>query len=198
VVPAAFGEKVTASVCVPLAATVKLALEGAKGEEPEEAPLVARVTCAAALPVFVTLKLCAAACNRTIRPKLPKFAVGDVSRPRTAPRGSSVSVIAWGEVSTSVWMESVAVMGVSGDGFETDGARRVMICDWPILTAAPTASVEKPDAPVMVAFVTCASALPVFVRMMNCAGGAAPPQSAGPKSMSAVCCPVGGVGHPKI
>ncbi len=34
--------------------------------------------------------------------------------------------------------------------------------------------------------------------MMNCDGRAAPPQSADPKSMSAVCWPVGGVGHPTI
>ena len=65
VAPAALGENVTASVWVPLAATEKLALEAAKGEGPEPAPVAARVTLAGALPVFVTLKFCDAACRST-------------------------------------------------------------------------------------------------------------------------------------
>ena len=87
------------------------------------------------------------------------------------------------------------MIGVSGDGLGTAGATSVMMCAWPMGIVAPIASVEKPGAPVRVAIVTCASALPLFVRMMNCEAGAAPPQSAAPKSICAVCWPVGGVGQ---
>ena len=113
------GTKVTASVCVPLAGMLKVGVETAKGEPPDP---VERVTVAGPVPVFTTLKFWDAAWRRTTCPKLPKFGVADVSKARTAPRGSSVSVMVCDAVSASVWIVSVAETGVVGERAGTAGA----------------------------------------------------------------------------
>src|ERR1700733_12935326 len=155
----AVGEKTTESVCGLPGEAVKLLFESVKAGVPASASdTIERVTSAAALPVFVTLKFCDSAWSSTIEPKLPKFGVADVSKARTAPLGSSVSVMVCGVLSASVTIVSVAVMGVVGERAGTEGAWTVTPKDpgTPFDAAGitpPWPMTVKPVEPVIVALV---------------------------------------------
>jgi hypothetical protein len=141
--------------------------------------------------VFVTLKFCVDAWSRTTCPKLPKLGVADMSNARIAPLGSSLSVIECGDVSASVWMERVAVIGLRDETLGTAGASIVTVYEPPAGMEFPWAAVVKPAVPVMVAVVMVEATSPVLVNVKDWAAGGRPPQSLDPKSIDAV-------GHPEI
>jgi hypothetical protein len=142
---------VAATPCAARGSIVNAAGETVNGEEEASAESfadTASVTSAGALPVLTTLKCWVKDLSSPRDPKLPKLGVGDVSKARIAPLGSSVRVITCGAASASVSIVRVPEMGVTGELAATEGAVTVIVKIPPENIARPTLTlVENPGAP---------------------------------------------------
>jgi hypothetical protein len=162
------GENDADTACAAPGSRVNAEGDTLKGEDASVGPPPDTVsaTVAGALPVLTTSKYCVADSSSWTEPKLPKFGVTDVLKARIAPLGCSVRRITCAEVSTSVSIVSVPVIGVTGELAGTGGASTARVTVKFAGIARPTLTLaENPGAPASETVVTDAFTTVEFVSM---------------------------------